>query len=242
MQSIVGSRPTVVLLVICALSTSLVLAQRRGADADKSSSNATQRVDLAERFAVGKLRAVNCTVTTLQGTQGAVHVSEHAGNGVIWVEGSQLSQGMIEKAMELAVELGLEGLVQYQRGDFVDEAAHLPPSAIVLMDKVLCCYVNPGQLVKAAASRCTGVLAVSYPRKTYLARAVFTAAARLGSLCNCSFHPYYHDPGTLHRVIVGEGFSEVYAQTTLLWQVEIYRRMGGMESMYHVEPELIASS
>ena len=156
--------------------------------------------------------------------------------------GVELSQGMIEKAMELAVELGLEGLVQYQRGDFVDEAAHLPPSAIVLMDKVLCCYVNPGQLVKAAASRCTGVLAVSYPRKTYLARAVFTAAARLGSLCNCSFHPYYHDPGTLHRVIVGEGFSEVYAQTTLLWQVEIYRRMGGMESMYHVEPELIASS
>ncbi len=129
MHSIVGSRPIVVLLAICALSTSPVLAQRRGADADKSSSNATQRVDLAERLAVGKLRAVNRTVTALQGTQGAVHVSEHAGNGVIWVEGSQLSEGTIEVDIRGrdVFQQSFLGIAFHRQDDNTYEAVYLRP-------------------------------------------------------------------------------------------------------------------
>jgi hypothetical protein len=129
MHSTVGSWPTVVLLAICALSTSLVLAQRRGADANTSSSDSTQRVDLAERLAVGKLRAVNCTVTALQGTKGAVHVSEHAGNGVIWVEGSQLSQGMIEVDVRGrdVFQRSFLGIAFHRQDDSTYEAVYLRP-------------------------------------------------------------------------------------------------------------------
>ncbi len=144
--------------------------------------------------------------------------------------------------MELALELGLEGLVRYQQGDFVESAPSLPPAAIVVMDKVLCCYADPLRLVKTAAAHCTGLLAVSYPRNGLLARVSFRFAARLGKLFRVAFHPFYHDPGWLHRTVIAEGFTEVYAQSTLIWQIGVFRRVGGMERSVLLDPELVAVS
>ena len=59
-------------------------------------SRTTQRIDLAERFAAGKLRAVNRVVTKLPGTPGGVHVSEKADVGLVWIEGSEFGEGTIE--------------------------------------------------------------------------------------------------------------------------------------------------
>ncbi len=154
--------------------------------------------------------------------------------------GVEASGGMLEKAMELAMELGLEGLVRYQQGDFVESAPSLAPAAIVVMDKVLCCYADPLRLVKAAASHSTGLLAISYPRNGFLARVSFRMAARLGKLFRVAFHPYYHDPDWLHRAVIGEGFTEVYSQSTLIWQVGVFRRVGGMERSVLIDPELVA--
>jgi magnesium-protoporphyrin O-methyltransferase len=155
--------------------------------------------------------------------------------------GVEASKGMLEKAMELALELGLEGMVRYQQGDFVDCSAVLPPASIVVMDKVLCCYADPLRLVKTAAAHCTGLLALTYPRNSLLARTAFRIGARIGALWNSSFHPFYHDPDILHRTVVGEGFSEVFAETTLIWQIGIYRRVGGLEASLRAEPELVAT-
>jgi hypothetical protein len=59
-------------------------------------SGALQRIDLAERLAAGKLRAVNRDVTKLQGAEQGVHVTENAGNGLVWIEGSDFAEGTIE--------------------------------------------------------------------------------------------------------------------------------------------------
>jgi len=155
--------------------------------------------------------------------------------------GVEASKGMLEKAIELALEMGLEGMVQYQQGDFVDCSSTLPAASIVIMDKVLCCYADPVRLVKAAASHCTGLLAVTYPRGSLLSRAVFSVGAFVGTLCSSSFHPFFHDPDWLHRTVVGEGFTEVYSETTLIWQIAVYRRVGGLQSALHAEPELLAT-
>jgi len=56
----------------------------------------TVRIDLAERLAAAKLRVVNREVTKLQGSPDGIHVSERAGNGVIWIEGTDFGQGTIE--------------------------------------------------------------------------------------------------------------------------------------------------
>jgi hypothetical protein len=56
---------------------------------------APQKVDLPQKLAAGKLRAVNREVTKLQDRDG-VHLSEAAGNGVAWIEDSDFADGTIE--------------------------------------------------------------------------------------------------------------------------------------------------
>ncbi len=56
---------------------------------------ATQTIDLASAFAGTRLRAVNRQVTTVDGQPGVVRVSEGAGAGVIWIEGTDFAEGVI---------------------------------------------------------------------------------------------------------------------------------------------------
>lgn len=55
-----------------------------------------QRIDLAQRLADGKLRAVNRAVTRLPGTRDGVQVAEKAGPGMVWIEGTDFAEGTIE--------------------------------------------------------------------------------------------------------------------------------------------------
>lgn len=55
-----------------------------------------QRIDLGQRLADGKLRAVNREVTRLPEARDGVRVAEKAGTGVVWIEGSDFAEGTIE--------------------------------------------------------------------------------------------------------------------------------------------------
>jgi hypothetical protein len=57
---------------------------------------ATAQIDLSERLAAGKLRAVNREVTALQGSHGGVSVDDRTGAGVVWIEGTDFAEGTIE--------------------------------------------------------------------------------------------------------------------------------------------------
>jgi hypothetical protein len=59
-------------------------------------SGAAQRIDLSERLAAAKLRAVNREVTKLQGSRDGVHLNEKPDVGLAWIEGSDFAEGTIE--------------------------------------------------------------------------------------------------------------------------------------------------
>src|SRR5215831_12702855 len=61
-----------------------------------SSTAAPQRIDLAAQLTAGKLHAVNREVTKGQGRPDAVHVSEKANNGLVWIDGTDFADGTIE--------------------------------------------------------------------------------------------------------------------------------------------------
>jgi hypothetical protein len=88
-----------------------------------------QRIDLAEQLAAGKLRAVNRDVRKLEGTAGAVHVAERADNGVIWIEGSDFSEGTIELNVRGRDMLGRSflGVAFHRKDDTSYEAVYLRP-------------------------------------------------------------------------------------------------------------------
>jgi hypothetical protein len=91
-------------------------------------SGAPQRINLAERFAAGKLRVVNRDVTRLQGTEG-VHMSEREGNGVAWIEGSDFAEGTIEVDIRGrdVLQRSFVGIAFHRNDDNTYEAVYLRP-------------------------------------------------------------------------------------------------------------------
>jgi hypothetical protein len=96
MYSATNSLLTGGILMVCALAAAPLSNPMPASGAQAAQSGALQRIDLAERLAAGKLRAVNRDVTKLEGSRDGVHMSEKAGNGVAWIEGSDFAQGTIE--------------------------------------------------------------------------------------------------------------------------------------------------
>lgn len=138
--------------------------------------------------------------------------------------GSELSDRMIEKAKELAGEMGIRDRVDYMVGDIVEIRDSVPLSDIVILDKVVCCYHDPALLLSRAASKCTSLLAASYPRDAFLPRWGFRSQAFIGDMLRWSFHAMYHEPLMLDSIIASLGFQEVSADHTPIWQVKVYEK------------------
>ena len=138
--------------------------------------------------------------------------------------GVEASGGMIAKATELAAELGVSARVAYLQGDFASLNGEVPSADIVVLDKVLCCYPDPESLIVRSVAKARTAYVVSYPRDALLARIGFTSMEKLGILLRWSFHPFYHEPSELERLVQQQGMKAVASQTSPIWQVSIFRR------------------
>lgn len=97
--------------------------------ADLSQSAALQQIDLAERLTAGKLRGVNREVSALQGSGRGIHVSEKAGPGVVWIEGTDFSEGSIEIEVRGrdVLQRSFVGVAFHRKDDGTYDAVYLRP-------------------------------------------------------------------------------------------------------------------
>jgi hypothetical protein len=110
-------------------SAALIACTVAVAAAQAPPAQASQRIDLAERLAAGKLRAINRTVTKLQGTPGGVHLSEQQANGLAWIEGTDFSEGTIEVDVRGRDVQGASfvGIAFHRKDDNTYESVYLRP-------------------------------------------------------------------------------------------------------------------
>jgi hypothetical protein len=126
------SRPKDVLvatvLMACAAAP-VSHAQAPATGGQASLSHVLQRIDLGEWLAAGKLKAVNREVTKLQGSRDGVHVTEKAGPGVVWIEGSDFAAGTIEVDVRGrdVLQQSFVGIAFHGRDDNRYEAVYLRP-------------------------------------------------------------------------------------------------------------------
>jgi hypothetical protein len=92
-------------------------------------SGTTQRIDLAERLAAGAVKVVNREATRLQGIQGAIHVSEGDGNGIVWIEGTDFAEGTIEVDVRGrdVLQRSFVGIAFHRTDDTTYESVYLRP-------------------------------------------------------------------------------------------------------------------
>jgi hypothetical protein len=128
MRTIAKSAALGAVLTVLAV-TSASLSGAHPSDAGRLLQATTVRIDLAERLAAGKLTPVNRDVTRLEGTRGAVHVSDRMGNGLVWIEGTDFSEGTIEVDVRGrdAFQQSFLGIAFHRRDDNTYDAVYLRP-------------------------------------------------------------------------------------------------------------------
>jgi hypothetical protein len=113
----VTKRTLIGAVVVCALG------------AVQAQSGAVQRIDLAEHLAAGKLRVVNRELTRLQGSPGAVHMSQKEGNGIAWIEGTDFANGTIEVDLRGrdVFQQSFVGIAFHRKADDAYESVYVRP-------------------------------------------------------------------------------------------------------------------
>ena len=144
--------------------------------------------------------------------------------GAVSAVGIDVAGGMIERAQAAAAQAGLEQRTTFLVGDAVERAAELPPAAVVVLDKVLCCYPEIDTLLQMSLERTQRLYAVVVPRPHWLVATVWRLAIAVFKLLRSSFHPFYHDWHRTAAAIAGAGFHRIFSARTLAWEAWIFRR------------------
>jgi magnesium-protoporphyrin O-methyltransferase len=163
----------------------------------------------------GSILEIGCGV-------GGLHLTL-LGRGAASATGIDISDGMIQRARELARERGLGGAATHLAGDFVELSPTLPAADIVILDKVVCCYDDLEGLLDASLSRAARVYAISYPRG--LTRMGFALLALLGRVFRWPFVPRWHDWDAMLLRIRQAGFALRSAAETPFWSVRVFERL-----------------
>ena len=139
--------------------------------------------------------------------------------------GFDLSQNMINMATELARAEGFETKTKFQTGNAA--SAELPPSDIVIMDKVLCCYSNWQLLLKNAISASRELLGFIVPRDVGIAKLCFRPGVRIINFFakrRGKILFYLHPLDRVDCTLCDAGFTQLKRQTSRLWLVFLYTR------------------
>jgi magnesium-protoporphyrin O-methyltransferase len=146
-------------------------------------------------------------------------------DGAAKATGFDISEKMIGTARKLSAEMGLQERTQYRHGDFVAMHDGAPAADVTILDKVICCYEDVSELIAHSTAKTRRIYAVSYPRQNPFVRLVFKATKFFLKLFRQAFHPYYHEPKQIQSCIVEAGFEKVYEKETMVWLVQVFRRM-----------------
>lgn len=139
--------------------------------------------------------------------------------------GIDISEGMIDQAKKFSSELGMQDKTQYIHGDFVQLTDSVGESDITLLDKVVCCYEDLDSLVQTSTAKTKTIYALSHPKENLIMKALFKMQINLGKLFRWKFRPFWHDWQKMRSQIAAQGFNLVYENSTMAWQVLVYKRV-----------------
>jgi magnesium-protoporphyrin O-methyltransferase len=142
-----------------------------------------------------------------------------------------MSEGMLNEAKRFAHEFGLSEKVDYVVGDFTQLSPSIPESDITILDKVVCCYEDVERLVQASTEKTGRTYAFSHPRENVLMKMLFRGHLTLARVFHLKFHPFWHDWTKVRSLVLSNGFELMYANTTISWQVLVYRRVKPLHSV-----------
>lgn len=136
-----------------------------------------------------------------------------------------MSSASLALAKEEAKRQGAGARIAFVHGDVVQQADSVPVVDVVALDRVVCCYPAPIELLDAVLGKCTNLFAISYPRPRLYTRFAFWFGNKIWRVSGHRFQTYVHSEALLQRQIRENGFEQLSNAHTFLWQTALYRRV-----------------
>jgi len=134
------------------------------------------------------------------------------------------SSAYLKIAMEEAKRLGHEAQVKFIHADFTDVANELNQVDIVTLDRVVCCYPNFRELLKAASSKSRTAIALTYPRETWYLRIGLSVVNFFQRLGSDPFRVFLHPVAEMESLLNREGFVLSSVHKLFVWEMALYQR------------------
>ena len=173
--------------------------------------------------AIRSLGLKDATLLDVGGGIGAIHheLLEDTAREATHVDASS---AYLKIATEEAKRRGHSERVKFIHADFTDVAADLPTVDIVTLDRVVCCYPNFRDLLKAAASHSRRAIALTYPRQIWYMRIAFHVINFFQWLSRDSFRVFLHPVADMELLLNGEGLKRVSTHRLFVWEMSLYQR------------------
>ena len=138
--------------------------------------------------------------------------------------GLDLSGPSLSAARELAVSEGLADRVEYLPIDIAASGDSVSPADVVILDRVVCCYPNMPDLLGASAAHVRRLLALTYPRPTWLMRTGRVILNFFSWLWREEYRLYLHSPVEMQELLTRAGLRPVHQYQGFIWQTALFRR------------------
>lgn len=134
------------------------------------------------------------------------------------------SSAYLKIATEEAKRLGHGEQVTFIHADFTDVAAELPQVDVVTLDRVVCCYPNMRELLKAASSKSRKALAMTYPREVWYTKSAIAIMNFFQRLRKDPFRVFVHPVHEMEALLKSEGLQRVVTRRLFIWEMALYQR------------------
>jgi magnesium-protoporphyrin O-methyltransferase len=134
------------------------------------------------------------------------------------------SSASLATARREAVERGDADHMTFLEGDAVLLGRDIGSAEVVVMDRVICCYPDVDPLLDVAFGHSVTMCALSFPRESWLARAVVGLENQVRKLRGNPFRVYLHPAASIDNAAQRHGFRCIDRAGTFAWRVRVYTR------------------
>ena len=189
----------------------------------KGATGVTARLLAGVRTALAREGRTDFTHLDIGGGVGVLQ-HELAADGASRVTAVDASAPYLAVLAQAAAARGYADRQSRIEGDFARVADQIDGATVVTLDKVICCYPDMPELVRASASKATAIYAIALPRDGRGARWMMAAFNRVLRLLGRDFQAFVHPHRAVDRVCEAQGLVLDQATPGPIMCVRIYRR------------------
>ena len=174
--------------------------------------------------AVRALELKGITLLDIGGGIGTIHHELLADSTVQNATHVDASSAYLKVAKEESARRGNSERVQFIHADFTDIAADLPSADVVTLDRVVCCYPNFRNLLKAASGHSSKAISLTYPRETWYMRMAFPVMNFIQRLRKDPFRVFLHPINEMDALLNENGFKRIAMRRLFVWEMALYQK------------------